>query len=129
MRLEDAINLEDLRELARRRLPRMLFDYIDGGADDELGLLRNRVAYQQHQLLPRYLVDVPSCDQSTVLFGRTYDHPFGIAPMGQCGLFRPGADLMLAEAAAEANIPLLLSTGSNLPLEEVARVAPHMTWF
>lgn len=129
MQLTDAINLHDMRELARRRLPRILFDYIDGGVDDERGLERNRQAYSKHCLLPRYLVDVSACDQSAQLFGRRYNHPFGISPMGGCGLFRRGADLMLAEAAAEANIPLALSTGSTESLEAVARVAPQNTWF
>lgn len=129
MNITQAVNLEDIRGLALRRLPRLLFDYIDGGVDDELGLQRNRQAFQRHLLLPRYLVDVTAPHLSTVLFGRKFDLPFGIAPMGQTGLFRRDADLMLAEAAAEANIPYVVSTGSNASLEQVARVAPLNTWF
>lgn len=71
MKLDEALDLEDLRELERRRLPRMLCDFIDGGVDDEQGLARNRAQFERHQLLPRYLVDVSSCDPSVELLGHT----------------------------------------------------------
>src|SRR5215472_12372996 len=129
MRLDDAINIEDLHRMAKRRLPRIAFDFIEGGLEDERGLDRNTSAFHKHQLLPRYLVDVSKRDQSVTLFGRTYASPFGISPTGGAGLFRRGADLMLAAAAAEANIPHIMSGASNDPIEAAARVAPNNTWY
>jgi (S)-mandelate dehydrogenase len=129
MQLRSAINLDDLRELARRKLPRIAFDFIDGGADDELCLKRNREAFQRHRLLPRYLRDVSSRDQSVTLLGRRYASPLGISPTGLAGLFRPDADFMLAAAAREADVPFLLSSASNGALEDVIKVAPEHVWF
>ena len=129
MNIQSALNFDDIRELARRTLPRIAFDFIDGGADDEHCLRRNREAFQQSRLLPRYLVDVSRRDQSTVLLGRRYASPFGISPTGLAGLFRPDADRLLAEAAAKANVPFLLSSASNGKLEDVIKVAPEHVWF
>lgn len=129
MNILSAHNLADIREMARRKLPRIAFDFIDGGVDDEVCMRRNREAFQQHKLLPRYLVDVSKRDQSTVLLGKRYASPFGISPTGLAGLFCPDADRMLAAAAAKANIPFLLSSASNGKLEDVVRVAPDNVWF
>lgn len=129
MNILSALNLDEIRELARRKLPRIAFDFIDGGADDEHCLRRNREAFQQYRLIPRYLVDVSGRDQSTVLLGRRYASPFGISPTGLAGLFRPDADVMLARAAAAANVPFLLSSASNGALEDVVKVAPDNVWF
>lgn len=129
MNLRAAINLDDLRTLARRKLPRIAFDFIDGGADDELCLKRNRAAFERYRLVPRYLRDVSRRDQSVVLFGRTYASPVGISPTGLAGLFRPDADLMLAAAAREANVPFLLSSAANAALEDAVAVAPEHVWF
>ncbi len=127
--LKTALNLDDIRTLARRKLPRIAFDFIDGGADDEHCLRRNREAFQQYRLLPRYLVDVSRRDQSTTLLGQRYASPFGISPTGLAGLFCPDADRLLASAAAAANVPFLLSSASNGELEDVARAAPEHVWF
>jgi (S)-mandelate dehydrogenase len=129
MRVEEAVNIEDLHRMARRRLPKIAFDFIEGGLEDERGLERNTAAFQQHRLLPRYLVDVSQRDQSATLFGRTFASPFGIAPTGGAGLFRRGADLMLAEAAAAANIPYIMSGASNDSIEAAAKVAPRHAWY
>ena len=130
MRLEDAVNIEDLHQMARRKLPRIMFDYIEGGVEDERGLERNGAAFKKHRLLPRYLVDVSTRDQSQTIFGRKFNSPFGISPTGGVGLYqRRGGELLLAEAAAEANIPYIMSGGSNASMEEAARVAPDNTWF
>ena len=80
--MRPAINLHDFRAMARRKLPQIAFDFIDGGADDELGMVRNREAFSDYQLLPRYLNDVTTRDQSTTLFGRKYSSPIGISPTG-----------------------------------------------
>ncbi|MCH7478648.1 MAG: alpha-hydroxy-acid oxidizing protein, partial [SAR324 cluster bacterium] len=129
MKPEQAINIEDLHRAAKRRMPRVAFDYFEGGAEDEHGLARNERAFRRHRLLPRYLVDVSQIDQRATLFGRTYSSPFGIAPTGIGGLLRPGADLMLAEAAAAADIPYTLSGLSTTRLEDVAQVAPQHAWY
>src|SRR5260370_3114712 len=126
MRIEDAVNIEDLHQMAKRKLPKIMFDYIEGSVEDERGLERNSAAFKKHQLLPRYLVDVSKRDQSQTIFGRKFNSPFGISPTGGVGLYqRRGGELLLAEAAAEANIPYIMSGGSNASMEEAARVAPH----
>ncbi|HTW88870.1 MAG TPA: alpha-hydroxy acid oxidase [Candidatus Binataceae bacterium] len=129
MKIDDAINIEDLRRMARRRLPRIAFDYIEGGVEDERCLARNESSFTRYPLLPRYLVDVSKRDQSAMLFERKYACPFGIAPTGLAGLFRPGADLILAEAAAGADIPFVMSGASNASLEAAARAAPAHAWY
>ena len=105
MRLNDAINIEDLHRMAKRRLPKIAFDFIEGGLEDERGLGRNTSAFHKHQLLPRYLVDVSVRNQAATLFGHVYSSPFGISPTGGAGLFRRGADLMLAEPARQGEHP------------------------
>jgi (S)-mandelate dehydrogenase len=129
MKLDQAINVEDLHRMAKRKLPKIIFDYIEGGVEDERGLARNEAAFHRHRLLPRYLVDVSKRDQSATVFGRTYSSPFGISPTGGVGLYRREGEVMLAEAAAAENIPYIMSGGSNASLEEAARVAPNNVWF
>src|SRR5258708_37115069 len=85
MRIEDAVNIEDLHQMAKRKLPKIMFDYIDGGVEDERGLERNSAAFKKHHLLPRYLVDVSKRDQSQTIFGRKFNSPFGISPTGRVG--------------------------------------------
>src|SRR5215469_13851050 len=129
MRIDQAVNIEDLHRMAKRRLPKIAFDFIEGGLEDEYGLERNTSAFRKHLLLQSYLVDVSKRDETANLFGRTFSSPFGISPTGAAGLFRRGADLMLAEAAAEANIPYIMSGASNAPIEAAARIAPNNTWY
>src|SRR5262252_6315019 len=130
MNLDRAINIEDLHRMAKRKLPKIMFDYIEGGVEDERGLARNTAAFHKHHLLPRYLVDVSKRDQTQTLFGRQYNSPFGISPTGGVALYqRRGGELLLAEAARDANIPYIMSGGSNYSMEEAARIAPDNTWF
>jgi len=130
MNLDRAINIEDLHRMAKRKLPRIMFDYIEGGVEDERGLKRNEASFHKHMLLPRYLVDVSTRDQTQTLFGRKYNSPFGISPTGGVALYqRRGGELLLAEAARDANIPYIMSGGSNYSMEEAARIAPDNTWF
>ena len=124
-----ALNYDDLRRLAKRRLPKVAFDFIEGGVEDEDGLHRNDWAFRNVRLVPKYLVDVTKRNQSTTLFGRTYSHPFGIAPTGGLGFFRHGADLMLAEAARDANVPFIMSGASTASIEDLAKVAPQHGWY
>ena len=129
MGLEHAINIDDLRKLAKRRLPKIAYDFIEGGLEDERGIVRNESAFAGFDLVPRYGVDVSACDQSTMLFGRTYAGPLGIAPTGIAGLFRPGADLMLAEAAKAANVPFIMSGTGTALIEDLGRIAPEHGWY
>ncbi|HEY0440997.1 MAG TPA: alpha-hydroxy acid oxidase [Xanthobacteraceae bacterium] len=129
MNVENAVNVEDLRRMCRRRLPRIAFDYIDGGVEDERGMPTNEAGFLRYRLLPRYLVDVGKRDQSVSLFGKTYASPFGFGPTGTMGLFRRGSELMLAEAARAANIPYVMSGASNAAMEAAARIAPDHLWY
>jgi L-lactate dehydrogenase (cytochrome)/(S)-mandelate dehydrogenase len=89
----------------------------------------NEQAFRQARIVPRYLVDVSVRDQSTTLFGRTYSSPIGIAPTGLAGLFRRGADLMLAEAARDANVPFIMSGSSTGSIEDLGKLAPDHGWY
>ncbi len=129
MNIDKAVNIEDLHRMAKRRLPKIAFDFIEGGFEDERGLETNTSAFQKHQLLPRYLVDVSTRDQTRTIFGQTFSSPFGISPTGGAGLFRTNADLMLAEAARDANIPYIMSGASNDSIEAAARIAPKNHWY
>ena len=129
MNLDTVINLADVRRLARRRLPPMAFDFIEGGCDDEIGLRKNEAAFEAYQLLPRYLVDVSKFELATTLAGQEFALPVGIAPTGAAGIFRHDGDRELARAAAAANVPFVMSANSNGSLEEAAAVAPEHTWF
>jgi L-lactate dehydrogenase (cytochrome)/(S)-mandelate dehydrogenase len=127
-RVESAVNIDDLRKAAKRVLPGFLFDFIEGGVDDETGLSRNEQAFARHRLLPRYLGDVSRRSLQTEVLGVRFDCPFGIAPTGPAPLFRPHADLILAEAAMAADIPFILSGASGDAIETVARRAPGHVW-
>lgn len=123
------LTIDDLRDRARRRMPAVVFDYIDGGVEDELALARNTDAFRRWSFVPRYLRDVAQRRTERTLWGRTYDLPFGIAPTGFAGLFRPGADLMLARAASAAGVPFVVSGASNASIEAVADVMETPPWF
>ncbi|SAK96672.1 FMN-dependent alpha-hydroxy acid dehydrogenase [Caballeronia hypogeia] len=127
--IDDALSIADLRELARRSLPRFVFEFIDGGAEDEITLAANRSAFERVALVPRVLNDVSMPDLSTPLLGARSNAPLLIAPMGSCTLARPGADLMLAQAAAARGIPYVQSTMSTTALETIARHADGRRWF
>ena len=129
MSLHKAINLDDLRLAARRRLPRLAFDFIEGGVDGEVGIQRNEQAFRRYRLMPRYLVDISRRSQAQTLFGRTWASPFGFCPTGMAGLWRPGTDRLLATAAAKADIPNLMSCASNLAIEKAVALAPRNMWF
>ncbi|MFK7940933.1 MAG: alpha-hydroxy acid oxidase [Roseovarius sp.] len=119
----------DARRLARRRLPWMVFDYIDGAAGAETGAARNRSALDAITLRPRVLCDVSQRNLGTTLFDKPAQRPFGIAPMGMCNLSGPGADLMLARLAAKYQIPHGVSTVASTPMEQIIQVAEGHAWF
>lgn len=120
--------IEEWRRRARRRLPRFVFDYIDGGADDESSMARNRETLQELRIVPNRLTDVATCDTSVDLFGVRSAAPIAIAPLGFAGLAWPHGDMALADAAAAAGVPFILSTASNSRFRDVARFAGDM-WF
>ena len=119
----------DARRLARRRLPWMVFDYIDGSAGSETGAVRNRAALDAATLRPRILRNVADRSLATTLFGVPAERPFGIAPMGMCNLSGQGADLMLARLAARYQVPHGVSTVASTPLEKIIDVAQGHAWF
>jgi (S)-mandelate dehydrogenase len=129
MKLDDCINLDDLRVLAKRRIPKVIYDFIEGGVDGEEGLDRNEDAFRRRSLAPRYMVDISKLDQSVELFGRTYSSPYGIAPTGGIGNYRWGGDMMLARAARDANIPFIMSGAATASMEELAATAPDHGWY
>jgi (S)-mandelate dehydrogenase len=119
---------EDARRLARRRLPWMVFDYIDGAAGTGHGEALNLAALQAIRLQPRGLVNVEKRDVGVRVFDRDGKLPFGISPMGMCNLSWPGADLMLARLAARNQVPLGVSTVSSTSLEEIIEAADGHAW-
>ena len=124
-----AASIDDLRTLAKRRLPRFAFDFIDGGAETEHNLEANRQALQRLELVPRYLIDVSDVQFETELFETTYAMPLGIAPVGFLNMAWPDADLMMARLAARNRIPHAISTASSTALEAVAEAADGFAWF
>ncbi len=128
-RIDSAINIDDLKRMAKRRLPKIMFDFIEGGAEDEVGLRTNANAFRDLRLVPRYYIDTAKREQKATLFGRTYASPFGIAPTGMAGAFRKDAELYLAQAAQEADVPYLMSGASNASMEQGAKLAGKNLWF
>ncbi len=124
-----AITVEDLRHVARRRLPNFSFEYLEGGAEDELALRRNRDVFERIAWMPRTLAGVGTPDLATDLLGEHCHLPLVIAPTGFNGMLWPQGDRALARAAADAGIPFTLSTVSNYPLAKLTAEVPDRTWF
>ena len=124
-----AANATDYRELARRRLPRFLFDYLDGGSYAEVTLRRNVADLEAIALRQRVLRDVSKLDLSTNLFGQEMRLPIMLAPIGLAGMNARRGETQAARAAARAGIPFCLSTVSACPIDEVARASPKPFWF
>ena len=125
-----ALNIEDLHKIAKQRLPRVAYEFLAGGVEDDVTLAHNRAAFERIRFRPKTLVDVAARSQEVDVFGRTFNCPFGIAPTGAAGLYGFAADIALARAARAAGIPFVLSTASFEPLEKVAReVAGGALWF
>ncbi|MCI3952735.1 MAG: mdlB [Burkholderiales bacterium] len=129
MNYKQALNIHDLRRIAQRRLPRVAWEFLERGTEDETTLAENRAAFERIRLRPRALVDVSKRTQQMTVFDRTYRAPFGIAPTGAAGLYSFEADVALARAAAKAGVPFVLSTASFVALERVAREADGSKWF
>ncbi|WEN15087.1 alpha-hydroxy-acid oxidizing protein [Rhodanobacter sp. AS-Z3] len=123
------INVDDYRKAARRRLPRRVFDYLEGGAEDERGLRHNCEAFAKIRFRPKRLHDVSTRDMSRVLFHRRLPLPLVIAPTGLNDLFWPQGDLALARSAARHGLPFVLSTAASTSIEDIARQADGEHWF
>lgn len=128
-RLKSAASVEDFRRIAKRRLPHGVFDYIDGGADDERSLARNVEAFANYEFQPRILRDVSRLDTSTTILGRQADLPLILAPTGFTRIAHSQGELAVARAAARAGIPWSLSTMGTRSIEEVASVSSGDKWF
>src|ERR1700721_2968498 len=118
--LKQAINIDDLRTLARRRLPRAVFDYIDGGAEGEVTLRENRRVWEDIYFRPRDAVATPNCDTRVTILGTEVALPMILAPLGSSRMFHPSGELAAAKAAGEAGIAYTLSTFSGYSFEELA---------
>jgi isopentenyl diphosphate isomerase/L-lactate dehydrogenase-like FMN-dependent dehydrogenase len=129
MGLQQAQSIEDLRRLACRRLPRGVFDFFDGGAEDETTLRANREGFERIRLRPRVLVDVQQPDLSTTILGARAAAPIVIAPTGAIGAGWPNADVAIAKVAARLGIPYTLSTAATNTIEEIAQQAGGRLWF
>jgi isopentenyl diphosphate isomerase/L-lactate dehydrogenase-like FMN-dependent dehydrogenase len=120
---------DEARALARRRLPRLVFDYIDGAAGKERAAARNLEALDSRQLMPRVLAPTEQCSLDQTFLGQTLALPFGIAPMGMCNLAWPGADQLLAAEAMRRGMPHAVSTAASSTLEAMAGQAGTLAWF
>jgi (S)-mandelate dehydrogenase len=127
--LERAVSIEDLRQLARRRLPRAIFDFFDGGAEDEVTLRENRAAFERVRLLPKVLVNVAQVDTKVRLFDVEASLPLAIAPTGGIAAGRHGADIALARTAQAYGIPYTLATPAGTSIERLAAESGGRRWF
>jgi L-lactate dehydrogenase (cytochrome) len=124
-----ALTIADLRRLAKRRLPRMVFDYIDGGAEDEITLRENCTAFQRVRFRPRSAVRFGQCDLTTKVLGAELGLPFILGPVGSSRMFYPRGEALAAEAAGRAGTAYTLSTLSGTPMEEVRAASTGPCWY
>ncbi len=129
-RLDRCYNIADMREVARRRLPKGVFEYIDRGAEDEVALADNRAAFRNLKLRTRFMVDLSERDMGTELLGKRIEFPMAIAPTGVTGLTWYQGEVELARAATAMGIPYTLGTTAITSIETVAREVPDgRLWF
>ena len=126
---QKALNIEDLRRMAKRRLTKALFEFIDRGSEDDIALRHNRAALERIKLMPRVLNDVSGRDQSITLFGKSQALPLVIGPTGPAGYVWYRGETELARAAAKANIPFTLATTSNTAMEDILAVGGGTQWY
>ena len=129
MRLSQAVNIADLRRMAQRRLPPVVFDYIDGGAEDEITLRDNERAFSDVMFRPRQCVETPNPDLRTTVLGTSFDLPFLLAPLGFCRMFYPRGESVAAREAHAAGTAYILSTFSGQRLEEVRADTTGPLWY
>ena len=124
-----AVNIADLRRLAQRRLPRIVFDYADGGAEDEITMRGNCRVFDTITFRPRSAVRTPRPDLRTTILGTPFDLPFMLAPIGSTRMFYPHGEALAAAAAGAAGAGYILSTLCGSPLEEVKAAATRPVWY
>ncbi len=124
-----AYNIYDLRDMARRRLPKGVFEFVDRGTEDDNAVANNRAALERIRFRPRTLVDVSKRDESITLFGKKQPLPFCVGPTGTAGLLWYGGEVGLARAAAQAGIPFTVGTNAMTSMEEIAEQAGGTLWF
>lgn len=122
-------SVDDLRDKAKKRIPNFAFEYLDGGCNEDVNIIRNTSEIRDVQLEPRYLNNYQDSSLKTTLFGRQYDAPFGIAPVGLQGLMWPNSPEILAKAALKHNIPFILSTVSTSSIERISELTQGNAWF
>ena len=127
--LDDCYNIFDLRDAAKRKLPKAMFEFVDRSTEDEIALRNNRAAFEKIRLRHRALVDVSGRSTKTTLFGKEISAPMAIAPTGAAGLCWYEGELELAKAAAKMKIPFTLATGAMTSMEKIAREANFRLWF
>ena len=120
---------EDARRIAARRLPKLIFDFIEGSAGREVSASRNTERFDEIMMQSRVMADVAVRSVATKLMNRTYGLPFGIAPMGMCNLSWPGADKYLAQAAKHHDVPICLSSAASSSIEEMYDRVGENAWF
>ena len=125
----DYPSVTDLREKARKKIPRFAFEYLDGGCNEDVNLHKNTAEIREVELLPYYLSIHTRSEMKTELFGQTYNAPFGIAPVGLQGLMWPNSPEILAKAAFEHNIPFILSTVTTSSIERISEITEGKAWF
>lgn len=124
-----AINIDDLRSLAKRRLPRAVFDYIDGGAEREITLRENRRIWEDICFRPRNATATPKPDTRVTVLGTEIALPIVLAPLGSTRMFHPSGELAAVQAAGDAGIPYTLSTFSSYPFEELSKASNAPLWY
>lgn len=122
-------SIDDLRQRAQKKIPRFAFEYLDGGCNEDVNLIKNTAELREVELKPYYLNNYAGSDLRTELFGHVYDAPFGIAPVGLQGLMWPNAPEILAQAAFEHNIPFILSTVTTSSIERISEITQGKAWF
>tara|TARA_R110002050_G_scaffold288930_2_gene441265 strand:- start:661 stop:1806 length:1146 start_codon:yes stop_codon:yes gene_type:complete len=122
-------SIDDLRNKARKKIPKFAFEYLDGGCNEDVNLHRNTSELREVQLKPNYLRNHGGSSTKTKLFGIEYDAPFGIAPVGLQGLMWPNSPEILAKAAFDHNIPFILSTVTTTSIERAAEITEGKAWF
>ena len=118
-----------MRFAAKKRIPKLAFDYLSGGAGEERNIHRNRASFDNILLCPEYIISLPDREQKVKIFDHIYNGPIGISPMGLANLIWPKADTILAKAANKRNVPYILSAVGTSSIEEIADIAPNNTWF
>ena len=122
-------SVEDLRKLAKKRIPKFAFEYLDGGCNEDVNIKKNTERIRKIELKPEYLIDYKTTSLKTEIFGKNYDAPFGISPIGLQGLMWPKSPEILAKAAFDNNIPFILSTVTTSSIETISEITEGNAWF